>query len=118
MVEEAKMALEFILVFLVVYFGTYLFTFSKIKRFTRKNMPVGIKYLVLRYNLDVVKLGYKRVFKTLLLCDSFIIAFLFTVTRFVDNMYIRLLIAVILVFPLFAGIYHLVAMYYKKECER
>lgn len=117
MVEEAKIALEFILVFLVVYFGTYLFTFPK-KKITRKNMPIGIKYLVLRYNLDVVKLGYKRVFKTLILCDSFIIAFLFTITRFVDNIYIRLLIAAILVFPFFAGVYHLVAIYYKKESEK
>lgn len=118
MVEQAKIILEFLGVFLIVYFGTYLFSFKKIKKFNRKNMPVNISYLVVRYNIDVVGLGYKRVFKTLMLCDSFIIATVYIVTKVVDNVYIRLLIAFMLIFPLFAGVYHLVAMYYKKESER
>ena len=81
-------------------------------------MPTNIKYLVFKYNIDIVKLGYKRVCKTLLLFDSLIVAILFTSTKMIDNIYIRLLVAFILVFPLFAGVYHLIAMYYKKESER
>ena len=81
-------------------------------------MPANIKYLVFKYNIDVVKLGYKRVCKTLLLFDSLIVAILFTSTKMIDNIYIRLLVAFILVFPLFAGVYHLIAMHYKKESER
>lgn len=118
MVEIAKIALEFIGVFLIVYFGTYLFSFKKLKKFNRNKMPVNIKYLVIKYNIDVVGLGYKRVFKTLMLCDAFIISTIFTMTRFVDNIYVRLIVAFILIFPLFAGVYHLVATYYKKESER
>lgn len=117
MVEMAKIALEFILVFLIVYVGTYLFSFRKIKKFDRNKMPTNVKYLVFRYNLDIVKIGYKRVLKTLMISDSFIVASIFTVTRFVNNIYIRLLVAFILIFPLFAGVYHLVASYYKKESE-
>lgn len=117
MVEVAKIALEFIGIFLIVYLGYYIFTYSKIKKFNRNKMPTNIKYLVFRYNIDIVHLGYKRVFKTLMLCDSFIVATIFTVTRFLDNVYIRLLVCFILIFPLFAGVYHLVAMYYKKESE-
>lgn len=67
MVEQAKIVLEFLGVFLVVYFGTYLFSFKKIKKFNRNKMAVNIKYLVIKYNIDVVKLGYKRVFKNLML---------------------------------------------------
>lgn len=118
MVEQAKIVLEFLLVFLIVYFGTYLFSFKKIKKFNRNKMPINIKYLVIRYNIDVVRLGYKRVFKALILCDSFIIATIYIITKVVDNVYIRLLIAFILIFPLFVGVYHFVAMYYKKESER
>lgn len=118
MVEQAKIVLEFIGVFLIVYFGYYLFSFKKIKKFNRNKMPTNVKYLVFKYNTDIVGLGYKRVFKTLMLCDSFIVATIFTATRIVNNVYIRLLIAFILIFPLFAGVYHLVAMYYKKESER
>ena len=117
MVEIAKITLEFIIVFLIVYFGTYLFSFKKIKKFDRKKMPANVKYLVFRYNVDVVRIGYRKVFKTLMLCDTFIVATVFTVTRFIDNIYVRLLVAFILIFPLFAGVYHLIAMYYKKESE-
>ena len=117
MVEIAKITLEFIIVFLIVYFGTYLFSFKKIKKFDRKKMPSNIKYLVFKYNVDVVRIGYKKIFKILMLCDSFIVATVFTVTRFIDNIYIRLFVAFILIFPLFAGVYHLIAMHYKKESE-
>lgn len=115
MVEVAKIGLEFIGVFLIVYVGTYLFSFKKIKKFDRRKMPTNMKYLVFRYNTDIVRLGYKRVFKTLMLCDSFIIATIFTSTRFIDNVYVRLLVAFILIFPLFAGVYHLIATYYRKD---
>lgn len=117
MVELAKIILEFIGVFLIIYFGYYLFSYKKTDKFNRKKMPINIKYLVFKYNTDVVRLGYKRVLKTLMLCDSFIVATVYTITRFVDNIYVRLLIAFMLIFPLFAGVYHLIATYYKKESE-
>lgn len=115
MVEVAKAFLEFILVFLIVYFVYYFLSFKKQKKYDRKKSPVNIKYLIYVYKLDIVKLGYERVLKTLMLCDSFIVSFLFIITKFIDNIYIRLLVAFILMFPFFAGIYHLVGTYYKKE---
>ena len=117
MVEVAKICLEFILVFLIVYFIDYLVFVKKIKKFDRKKVTVNVKYLMFKYNLDVVKLGYKRLCKNLLYVDSFIVSILFVTTRFIDNIYIRLLTAFILIFPLFAGVYHLVAIYYIKESE-
>ncbi len=115
MVEVAKTVLEFIFVFLIVYLCYYIFSYKKIKKFNRKKMPLGVKYLVYRYNIDVVRLGYKNIMKRLMLCDSFIVALVFIVTGLVDNIYIRLLVAFILIFPVFAGVYHLIAYYYKKE---
>lgn len=117
MVEIAKLLLVFIGIFLLVYLGYYFFSYRRIKKFDRKKMPVNVKYLVFKYNVDVVRLGYKRVCKTLMLCDSFIIAFVFTITSFITNLYVRLLVAFILIFPVFAGVYHMVATYYKKESE-
>ncbi len=118
MIEWAKDILEFIIIFLLMYFGYYIFSYKKIDKYNRKKVPVNIKYLENKYKLDVVGLGYKRIFKTLMICDSLIVAVLFVLTKSIDNIYLRLLIAFILVFPLFAGVYHLIAMYYKKESER
>ncbi len=117
MVEIAKAILEFIIVFLMIYSGYYFLSYKKLKKYDRKKSPVNIRYLVLKYNLDIVKLGYKRVFKTLMLSDSFIVAFMFVITRSVDNVYVRLLISFVLIFPMFAGVYYLIAAYYRKECE-
>ena len=99
MIECAKDILEFIIIFLLVYFGYYIFLYKKIDKYNRKKAPVNIKYLVNRYKLDVVGLGYKRIFKTLMISDSFIVATLFIITKTIDNIY-------------------LIAMYYKKESER
>ena len=54
MVEIAKVFLEFILVFLLVYLIGYILSFKKIKKYDRKKAPVNIRYLVLKYNIDVV----------------------------------------------------------------
>lgn len=118
MIELAKMILEFLIVYLVAYLGYYFFSYKKIGKYNRNKQPANIKYLTLKYKLDIVKIGYKRIYKTLILCDSFIIALLFSITSFIDNLYIRLLISFILIFPVFALVYHLVAMYYKKESEK
>ena len=120
MVEIARFLLQFIIVFLLVYFAYFIYNLvsKKTKRYDRKNAPVNVKYLVYKYNLDVVRIGYKKILKTLSLCDSFIIACLFSITSFISNTYVRLLVAFILVFPLFAGVYHLVATYYIKESEK
>lgn len=117
MVEVGKVILEFLIAFLLIYVCDYFFSYKKLKKYDRKKSPVNIKYLVLKYNIDIVKLGFKRVAKSLVMVDSFIIAFLFSITRFIDNVYIRLITCFILIFPLFAGIYHLVAVHYKKESE-
>ena len=118
MEEVGKIILEFLLIFLLVYVCDYLFSYKKLKKYDRKKAPLNINYLVLKYKIDVVKIGYKKIAKSLIMCDSFIISFLFTITRFINNIYIRLITCFILVFPLFAGIYHLVAKYYKKESEK
>ena len=111
----AKTLLEFIIIFLLIYFLYYIFYYRKMDKFNRKKAPTNIKYLIYRYNLDVVKIGYKKVFKTLMISDSFIVSLMFVITKFIDNIYIRLITAFVLIFPLFAGVYHLIYLYYKKE---
>lgn len=114
----AKTILEFLIIFLIIYFGYYIFNYRKMGNYNRKKAPVNIKYLVFKYKLDIVKIGYKRVFKSLMISDAFIVSFVFTITKFMDdNIYIRLITCFILIFPLFAGVYHLVAIYYIKESE-
>lgn len=117
MVETAKIGLEFIIVFFILYIGMYLFSFKKLKNYNRNKMSSDLKYLVYKYKIDVVRIGYKKIMKTLMLANSFIVSFVFTITRFIDNIYVRLLVAFILIFPLFAGIYHIIGMRYKKESE-
>jgi hypothetical protein len=117
MVEIAKFFLQLIIVFLIIYCLFYIFEYKRIKKYDRKKSPINIKYLVYKYNIDVVKIGFKRLYKTLLLCDSFIISFVFTITGFIDVIYIRFLVVFILIFPFIGFIYHLIAMYYIKESE-
>ena len=95
----------------------YIFSFKKLKKYNRNKMSSDLKYLVFKYKIDVVRIGYKRIMRTLMLANSIIVAFLFSATRFIDNIYIRLLVAFILVFPLLALVYYIIGSYYKKESE-
>ena len=117
MVDIAWKFLEFLIVFLVSYILSYTVSIRKIKKFDRKKVPINVNYLMVKYKLDIVKYGYKNVYKFLILCDSFIIAFLFAITSFINNIYIRLIVCFILVFPLFVGVYHLIYLYYRKKDE-
>lgn len=117
MVDVARFILEFLIVFFIVYLLSYLFSSKKIKKFDRKKMPTNIKYLVLKYNVDVVKIGYKKIYKTLNFFDSFIITFLYSITKFIDSVYLRLGVSFIMIFPLFGYTYHLIANYYKRKEE-
>ena len=44
MVEIAKIGLEFIFVFLILYIGMYLFSFRKLKKYDRNKMSSDLKY--------------------------------------------------------------------------
>ena len=110
--------LEFVIVFLLVYIGIYIFSYRRLKEYNRKTAITGVKYLYYKYKLDITKIGYKRICKTLMFSDSFIVSFLFLITKIVNNIYIRLLVCAILIFPLFAFVYHLVYKYYEKESVR
>ena len=117
MIQVALVCLQFVLIFAVVYFGQYFFIYRKEKKYDRKKCPLNVKYLVNKYNLDVVRIGYKRILKTLMVCDAFMVALIFTVTIPITNIYIRLAAAFCFVIPTLAVVYHIVATYYKKEID-
>ena len=117
MVEFAKILLEGIAVFLLIYFGYYIFGYKRLKKYNRKTASTGVKYLIFKYKIDIVKIGYKKIYKMLMLADSFIVSFLYIITSYISNIYLRLAIVLFLVFPVFAGVYHLIAKYLIKESE-
>ncbi|MEG2621171.1 MAG: hypothetical protein RSA10_03715 [Bacilli bacterium] len=110
----AIMGLQFIIVFWLIYLIYYFIYYKKLKKFNRKTAPITIKYLMYKYGLDVVKVGYKKVYKNTMIADSFIVASIFVLTTSIDNIYIRLIACFVFIFPAFAGVYHVMAIYYKK----
>ena len=117
MIQVALICLQFVVIFATLYFGQYLFIYKKEKEYNRKKCPLNVKYLINKYNLDVVRIGYKRILKTLMVCDSFMVSLIFIITIPITNLYIRLAAAFCFSIPTLAVVYHLVAMYYKKEID-
>ena len=115
MVNIAKMFLEFLIVFLLIYLVSYLLLVRKMKKYDRKKIPTNINYLIVKYNLDVVRIGYESVYKLVTLTDAFIVSLLYIITKFIDIIYLRLIVGFILAFPLFAACYYLIARYYQNR---
>ena len=116
MMNVAFGILEFIVIFLLLYIIHKLAFKKSFKNLT--TYPINVRYMMIRYKIDVKKIGYKKVFDELCMCDSFIVAVLFSVTRMIDNVIIRLVVCFVLMFPLFFGIYHIMAKHYRRKDDK
>ncbi len=80
-------------------------------------IPTEVEILILKYHLDLAKINYKDLLKTVGFVCSFDIAFIIAIVSSlkVDNVYISLLIGGVLVIPIILISYSIVGNYYKKK---
>ena len=118
MINIALSILEFIVIFLVLYLMHKIFFRKKLRKYDKKTLPVNVKYMVIKYNIDVQKIGYKKVLNELCMCDSFIVALSFSVTKILNNTYVRILVCFLLTLPMFFITYYLMSKYYKRKSDK
>lgn len=88
---------------------------KKKKRQKEKSDPVEIKYLVFKYGLDLEKVNYDRLLRIVSLVSSFDIAIVVSIIALIEGYIWQMLLAIVLVIPLFLISYGLVAKYYEKK---
>ena len=102
--------------FLVVYLFYFFFQILRHKKINKKKVPVELLYLIKKYNLDIDKIKYTSIMQKIALISAFDIAFIATfVMRFINNIYLAIILGGVLFIPLIMITYGFIGRYYKKK---
>ena len=116
--------MEFVIKFIITYIFTFIVylqvfivpTRNKKKKGKKYNDVLEIKYLINKYGLKIKEVNYNQLLWIVCFVSSLDITVIASVVLLVKVGYlIQLLIAFILVIPLFMLSYKLVSLYYKKK---
>lgn len=105
----------FIITFILVIFYYYLIELKKVKKITKRGLPVELKLFLNMYNVDTKKEPYNKIMKKLIIiiaCDTGI---MLLITELFSSIIIKLLVAIPCVLFLLIISYKLLGMYYKKK---
>lgn len=115
--------LLFLICFVIILIIYEIFVVLPMKRYKKgkrkskkiKNDPVEIRYLVFKYGLDLEKVNYNRLLRIVSLVSSFDMALVVSIISLIDGYMWQMLLALVLVIPIFLFSYSLVFKYYKKK---
>ena len=105
----------FIITFILVMFYYYLIELRKVKKITKRGLPVELKLFLNMYNVDTKKEPYNSIMKKLIViiaCDTGVVLL---ITEFFSSIVIKLVVAIFCVLFLVIISYRLLGFYYKKK---
>lgn len=106
----------FVMAFLIVYVFYKVLIIKQAKRRNSKKRPAEINYLIYAYKIDIKKLNYQNLLNTISIVSAFDISLIVSIISLVGNMFLlQLVVAVIIVIPIFLISYHFVGIYYRKK---
>lgn len=105
---------NFLVIFLLVYLFYYFFSVRKARK-NGKKVPVEVQYLLIKYQINLKKIKYKKFVNSVALLGSFDIALVGTIVLFLDNIFFQLLIGFALFIPVILISFRFVGNYYQKK---
>jgi len=108
---------NFIIIFVVIYVFYYIFSVRKARR-NGKKVPVEVQYLLIRYQIDLKKIRYKKFVNSVALVGSFDMAFVGSIVLFVKGILFQLLFGVILFIPIILSSFHFLGKYYQEKSKK
>jgi tellurite resistance protein TehA-like permease len=106
--------LIFISCFLIILLAYEMLVVKKAKK-NKNKMPAEVKFLVNRYNIDLVKISYNQLLQIVALVSSLDMALIITIAALFDKYFYQILVAIVLIIPVMLISYHFVGNFYKKK---
>ena len=104
----------FVIVFVILYLFYLLFVIlrtNKLEKFLTSNY---VKIITIKYKVNLNKINKKKFANTIVLTNSFIIALTLTITEFVQDFILKLLLALAVMILLIIIIYPIIGKHYRK----
>lgn len=107
--------LQFLLaVFLVLMYYKFV-EFRKVKKLNKNNIPTDLKLFIYMEKIDVKKIKYDKLMKIVAIVNAIDIGLVLVATNIVNNLILKFLLAIPLIFLLLFGSYKLVGSILKKK---
>lgn len=82
----------------------------------KKRVPVELLLLIKKYKLDIDKINYRSIMNKIALVSAFDIAFIAVfVMKFIENVYLSIIIGGVLFIPLILITYNFIGIYYVRK---
>ncbi len=104
----------FIAVFAVLLYYKFI-EVKGIKKYTKKNIPVDLKLLINTQNIDVKKIDYKKLMRIVSIVNAVDIGIVLLITNVTENILLKFLIAMPLIFGFLFLSYKGVGLVLKKK---
>lgn len=105
----------FVISFLLVYFIYFVFVIRRKKALKKLKTSLEVRYLTLRYKIDIEKMDLKYLAKKIALCNTFIVTIAFMIILFVKNFILKMLVGFVVLFPLILIGYYILGKVLKKK---
>ena len=106
--------IDFILMFLLIYILYAVFFNKKRKQYSKLKDNDIVKVFIARYDIDVRKVEYKKVLNVCTIITSFILSFTATLVLYINNFWLSIVIAFIVLFILIYSLFTIAGKYFKK----
>ena len=112
--EIVKSLIEFLVLFVIIFI-VYKLIYRRKKDFSKLKDSDEIRVFVLRYNIDIRKIDYKKLLTVLALINAFIIAFTATIIVRIESIAWSIIVCLLIVLALIFSLFNLAGRYFKSH---
>ena len=115
----AKIIIEAVIVFTIIFLFNYLLFVKKNKKLNEKDMPLELIYLSSIYGIDPKKIDFRKFQYAYCIINSFIITIAYMLVLYlIKNIILKIVIGIVLIILLIIISYGLLGRYYKYKEEK
>ena len=112
--EVVKSLIEFVGLFIVV-FAVYKLLYRKKKDFNKLKNTDEVRAFIVKYDLDVRQINYKKLLNVLILINTFIISFTATIIVRIESIGWSIVVCVLIVASLILSLFPIAGNYFKSH---
>lgn len=105
------------IVFLIIYCFYYLFVIKRKRKLEQFKKNIYVLYLINTYGIDISKVSFKNLAKTIAASNAFIIALTLFAISAIPNFILKMISGFLLLIPFQFFIYHLIGKSYQKKLK-
>ena len=106
---------EFVVAVVIVLLYYKFIETRKIKKYTKNNLPKDLKLFIYTQKVNVKKISYKKLMTVVAIINAIDIGIILLITNITDNIFLKMIIAILMAFVMLFISYNLAGFILKKK---